>query len=40
MRSAGVDVTYEVYQGEGHAFGPQFVASMERTGRFLQRHLG
>lgn len=40
MRQTGVDVTFEVYQGEGHAFGPQFFASMERTGRFLDRQLG
>jgi len=40
MRGAGVDVTLEVYEGEGHAFGPQFDLSMERTDRFLRRHLG
>ncbi|GAA1508783.1 alpha/beta hydrolase family protein [Nocardioides humi] len=39
MEQAGVDVTLRVYDGEGHAFGPQFELSMERTGRFLQRHL-
>lgn len=39
MRAAGVDVTLRVYDGEGHAFGPEFDVSMERTGRFLQRHL-
>lgn len=39
MERAGVDVTFEVYEGEEHAFGPQFFASMERTGRFLERHL-
>ncbi|UMG93139.1 prolyl oligopeptidase family serine peptidase [Nocardioides sp. TF02-7] len=39
MRRAGVNVTLEVYEGEGHAFGPQFFASMERTHRFLRRHL-
>lgn len=39
MRRAGVDVTLRTYAGEGHAFGPQFVASMERTGDFLARHL-
>lgn len=39
MRRAGVDVTLASYPGEGHAFGPQFVASMERTGDFLARHL-
>ena len=39
MREAGVDVTFEVYEGEEHAFGPQFFRSMELTGRFLERHL-
>lgn len=39
MDRAGVDVTFEIYEGEEHAFGPQFFASMERTGRFLDRHL-
>jgi len=39
MRRAGVDVSYEVYPGEGHAFGPQFFESMERTTRFLRREL-
>lgn len=40
MRRAGVDVTLRVYDGEGHAFGPEFERSMERTGRFLAGHLG
>lgn len=39
MQRAGVDVTYHVYEGEEHAFGPQFFLSMERTTRFLRRHL-
>lgn len=39
MRRTGVDVTLRVYEGEGHAFGPQFPLSMERTVRFLARHL-
>ena len=39
MKAAGVDATLEVYQGEGHAFGPQFDRSMERTGQFLEQHL-
>lgn len=39
MRDAGVDVTLARYPGEGHAFGPQFFASMERTDRFLRKHL-
>ncbi|TWG94847.1 prolyl oligopeptidase family protein [Nocardioides sp. J9] len=40
MRAAGVDVTLRTYPGEGHAFGPQFELSMQRTERFLARHLG
>ncbi|GAA4803556.1 prolyl oligopeptidase family serine peptidase [Nocardioides caeni] len=40
MRRAGVDVTLRIYEGEGHAFGPQFDLSMERTGAFLTQHLG
>ena len=39
MRDAGVDVTLEVYEGEEHAFGPQFFRSMELTRRFLEQHL-
>jgi len=39
MRDAGIDVTLDVYDGEGHAFGPQFLASMGRTDRFLRQHL-
>lgn len=39
LRDAGVRTRYEVYPGEGHAFGPQFVASMERTGDFLDVHV-
>jgi dipeptidyl aminopeptidase/acylaminoacyl peptidase len=39
MERDGVDVTLVEYPGEGHAFGPQFFASMERTGRFLRQHL-
>ncbi len=39
MRQAGVDVTLEVYDGEQHAFGPQFERSMERTERFLRESL-
>ena len=39
MRAAGVDVTLQTYPGEGHAFGPQFDLSMQRTDRFLRRHL-
>ena len=36
---AGVDSRLEIYQGEHHAFGPQWPLSMERTVRFLRRHL-
>ncbi|KRA29757.1 hypothetical protein ASD81_22320 [Nocardioides sp. Root614] len=39
MRRAGVDVTLQAYDGEQHAFGPQFDSAMERTGEFLARHL-
>lgn len=39
LRAAGADATLAVYQGEGHAFGPQFDVSMEQTGQFLRRHL-
>ncbi|QYJ04448.1 prolyl oligopeptidase family serine peptidase [Nocardioides panacisoli] len=39
MQRAGVDSTLEIYEGEQHAFGPRFYDSMERTGRFLRRHL-
>ncbi|WP_435771813.1 alpha/beta fold hydrolase [Nocardioides sp. SYSU DS0651] len=39
MERAGVDVTLRTYPGEGHAFGPQFPVSMQRTVRFLDRHL-
>lgn len=39
MERDGVDATLAVYPGEGHAFGPQFFASMERTGQFLRQHV-
>lgn len=39
MEAAGVGVTLRTYPGEGHAFGPQFELSMQRTDRFLRRHL-
>ena len=39
MKRDGVDATLAVYDGEGHAFGPQFFASMERTGRYLDQHV-
>lgn len=40
LEEAGVDSRLEVYQGEQHAFGPQWPLSMERTVRFLRRELG
>jgi dipeptidyl aminopeptidase/acylaminoacyl peptidase len=39
LRRAGVDSRLEVYRGEQHAFGPQWLLSMERTVRFLRRQL-
>ena len=40
LTDAGVDATLHVYDGEEHAFGPQWPLSMRRTVRFLDRHLG
>ncbi|WP_435746285.1 alpha/beta hydrolase family protein [Nocardioides sp. SYSU DS0663] len=39
MEEAGVDAQLQVYEGEGHAFGPRFADSMRRTVRFLRRQL-
>lgn len=39
MRAAGVDVDYQVYDGEEHAFGPQWPLSMQRTVAFFERTL-
>ena len=39
MRRAGVDVATAWYQ-DGHAFGPEFFAAMQRTVAFLDRKLG
>ena len=39
MEQAGVDVTLEWYEGEGHTFEAAFDRSMQRTVEFLQRHL-
>jgi dipeptidyl aminopeptidase/acylaminoacyl peptidase len=39
LQRAGVDSRLEVYEGEQHAFGPQWPLSMERTVRFLRRQL-
>ena len=36
LRADGKDVTLAVYPGEGHAFGPQFEASMERADSFFR----
>jgi dipeptidyl aminopeptidase/acylaminoacyl peptidase len=40
LRSAGKDVRLHVYEGEEHAFVPQWPLSMERTDAFFTRHLG
>ncbi len=40
MRQAGVDVSLDLFEGEGHAFGPRFLASMERAEAFLASALG
>jgi dipeptidyl aminopeptidase/acylaminoacyl peptidase len=39
MRRAGVDSRLFVYDGEAHAFGPQWPLAMNRTIRFLREHL-
>jgi uncharacterized protein len=39
MRRAGVDSRLEVYEGEAHAFGPQWQLAMDRTVRFLRERL-
>ncbi|HSV41141.1 MAG TPA: alpha/beta fold hydrolase [Nocardioidaceae bacterium] len=39
LKRAGKDVTLQVYEGEEHAFGPQWPLSMERTLRFFERHM-
>jgi dipeptidyl aminopeptidase/acylaminoacyl peptidase len=40
LERAGVDSRLETYQGEHHAFYPQWQLSIERTVRFLRRRLG
>ena len=40
LQRAGRDVTLFVYDGEAHAFGPQWPVAMRRTVSFLDRHLG
>jgi dipeptidyl aminopeptidase/acylaminoacyl peptidase len=40
LRREGKDARLFVYDGEHHAFGPQWPLSMRRTVRFLDRHLG
>lgn len=39
LRRAGADSTLRVYDGEEHAFGPQWDLAMRRTVRFLDDHL-
>ena len=39
LERAGKDVRYFVYEGEEHAFGPQWPKSMRRTVRFFDQHL-
>ena len=39
MKAAGKDVTLHIYQGEAHAFGPQWELSMQRSVEFLLKHL-
>ncbi|WP_123392077.1 alpha/beta hydrolase family protein [Nocardioides aurantiacus] len=39
LRAADVDSTLRLYEGEQHAFIPQWPLSMERTVRFLRRRL-
>ncbi|MGH3383094.1 MAG: alpha/beta hydrolase family protein [Nocardioidaceae bacterium] len=39
LTSAGVDARLHVYDGEAHAFGPQWPRSMRRTVDFLDQHL-
>lgn len=39
LQEAGADVRLRVYDGEQHAFGPQWPLSMRRSVRFLDRHL-
>ena len=38
MTKAGVDSTLEWYD-DGHAFGPAFIAAMDRTVRFLDARM-
>jgi dienelactone hydrolase len=40
LEQAGAPVRLHVYDGEEHAFGPQWPLSMERTVAFLDRRLG
>ena len=39
MTAAGKDVTLHIYQGEQHAFGPQWELSMQRSVEFLNQNL-
>ena len=40
LREAGIRSRLDVYDGEQHAFGPQWLESMRRTVAFLRRELG
>ncbi|MFD4522390.1 alpha/beta hydrolase family protein [Streptomyces sp. NPDC058470] len=39
FKAAGKDVQLKEYEGEGHAFGPQWPASMDATMPFFAQHL-
>ncbi|MFY9588138.1 MAG: alpha/beta fold hydrolase [Actinomycetota bacterium] len=39
LKQAGKDARLYIYEGEHHAFGPQWAESMRRTVRFLDRYL-
>lgn len=39
LRAAGADAQLQVYEGEGHAFGPRFEDAMRRTVEFLRVRL-
>lgn len=39
MTALNKDVTFHIYQGEQHAFGPQWELSMQRSVEFLNKHL-
>jgi dipeptidyl aminopeptidase/acylaminoacyl peptidase len=39
MEALGKDVTLHIYEGEQHAFGPQWELSMQRSVEFFKQHL-